>query len=399
MLVLTILARYEAVVPGGTFDITPRQGQQKPQKRRFLVERVEPGNATAEAIHALSYFDYRSKVAVSDSSSVPSAPRQCSLDFRISAERIGGLQKELEQLNKRLSTFNGNSRRVRLPVQMRRHGAIMLHGLEGTGKSLLLQRLAQAPWATVINIDESIIGQYMGQGQASLRKLFTRAISNQPSLVIIDKADALVGKHDSEQQGMAVNLVPALATELEKVRDYEVMVVAATNRPNDIDKTLRTPSRFRYEIELPIPDVNARTQILKIHLDKGKDSPDQLCEIIGERTHGFVGSDLESLCGAALERAVDRYMSVKEPNEIPEEKPKSSDTEEKTLKAEAGGVEVSLEDFEAALLEIRPTAMREVFFENPKVKWTDVGGSEEVKKALYKVVERPFKVYRFLPVL
>ena len=279
-----------------------------------------------------------------------------------------------------------------LPLQMRRHGAILLHGLEGTGKSLLLQKLAQIPWCAVVNVDESVIGQYVGQSQASLRKLFTRAISNQPSLVIIDKVESLAGKHDAEKQGVAINLAPALAAELEKARDHEVMVVATTNRPNDIDKTLRTPSRFRYEIELPIPDVYARTEILKIHLDKDKASPDQLCETIGERTHGFVGSDLEALCGAALERAVDRYMNVEEPNGAFEDKQKPSEAEEKALEIENSNVEVLLGDFEAALLEIRPTAMREVFFETPKVKWADIGGSEDVKKALYKVVERPFKV-------
>ena len=391
--VLIILARFEAIVSGGTFDITPRRGQQKPQKRRFLVERVEPGNDTAEAHNStLSYFDYKSKVAISDSSSVPIAPKQGSQSFHITADRVGGLQKQLEQLNKRLAAFNSDLRRMRLPPYMRRHGAVLLYGLEGTGKSLLLQKLAQNPWKVVIHIDETVVGNHVGQSQASLRKLFARAIANQPSLVVIDRLELFAGKQDSEQQGITANLVSSLAAELEKVRDREVMVVAATTRPNDIDKSLRTPSRFRYEIELSIPDVNARIEILKIHLDREKFSPNELCEAIGERTHGFVGSDLEALCEAALEKAVDRYINEVGQDIKPEHKFNPAEIEEGASYIDSKDFDVVLDDFETALLDIRPTAMREVFFETPKVKWTDIGGSEDVKRALYKIVERPFKV-------
>ena len=391
---LTALGRFDAMIAGGTFDITFRRSLAVSKRRRYMIERIEPQNTADDSQGQLYYFDYNSKIVISnDSTQLRQTEKE--RNFKINAECIGGLQKQLDWLNKRLKVFNSNNKRLRLPSHMRRNGAILLYGLEGTGKSLLVQKLAQLPWSSVISIDESVLGQYMGQSQASLRKLFARAIANQPSLVIIDKVESLAGKRDIEQQNGS-SLASALAAEFDKVREHQVLVVAATNKPNDIDKSLRTPGRFRYEVELPVPDVNARIEILKVHLNKDKTCVDQVCDIIGEKTHGYVGSDLGALCETAIERAIDRYTEVETTDSVPTSE--STDInlinhqDEDNADKEEDVLRLHLEDFNAALLEIRPTAMREVFFEAPKVKWSDIGGSENIRKAFSKVVERPFKV-------
>ena len=319
--------------------------------------------------------------------------------FVVSDEGVGGLHKQLQQLNKRLDALNVDWTRIGVPLQYRRNGSILLHGPEGTGKSLVLKKLSEAPWNKVFTIDESILSQYVGQSQTALRKLFGEAFKHQPSLVIIDGMDAVAGRRTREISP-AATLAPALAAELDKIRDTQVVVVAATNRLTDIDRSLRTPGRFRYEIEIPVPDVSSRIEILKVLQQKNRHEADPISENIGERTHGFVGSDLEALYENALERAIDRYMYPKNSNshtisgdtnhhadETASEATRTGSSSQETL-----SFEVRLDDFESSLLEIRPTAMKEIFLETPKVRWTDIGGSDEVKRALYRVTERPFKV-------
>jgi AAA family ATPase len=392
----------DAIVPGGTFDVVTRRGHLRGPKRRFLVERIEPPLAHVEPSHLLYFYDFQSKVQVMDASSAAVNGRPPPRTFSISDQGVGGLQKQIQLINKRLDALNTDHDRIAVPLKFKRNGSVLLHGPEGTGKSLLLKKLSNAPWHKVFTIDESIFSQYVGQSQTALRKLFGEAFKHQPSLVIIDRLEAIAGKSDRDHSRGA-HLASALATELEKIHHTKVVVVAATNCLSDIDKSLRTPSRFRYEIEIPVPDARARTEILKVLQDKSISEPDAVSEIIGERTHGFVGSDLEALYENALERALDRCIYANRrastevngdanhhPDEGASEITRFAHSSQETLV-----FEVRLEDFEASLLEVRPTAMKEIFLETPKTYWSDIGGSEDVREALYRVTERPFKVSRW----
>ncbi len=386
-------------MPGGTFDIVPRRGHLRGPKRRFLVEKLEPPRAHFETAEFLYYFDYKSKVTIMDASALAVSGRTQSRHFAIDSEGVGGLSKQIQQLSKRLDAFNLDNRRSSVPASFKRSGAVLIYGPEGTGKSLLLKKLANAPWDKVVTVDESVLGQYVGQSQTALRKLFADAAKHQPSLVIIDKLEAIAGKRERDSPAFG-SLVPALATELDKVKDMQVLVVAATSRLDEIDKSMRTPGRFRYEIEIPVPDANSRIEILKILQQRDNDASDALSERIGERTHGFVGSDLEALYENALERAIDRYVAGGDSTYSRTNGHVSHDFDDGASdltringSSESSlSIEVTQADFEAALLEVRPTAMKEVFLETPNVKWSDIGGSERAKRALYKVTERPFKV-------
>ncbi|KAG9975153.1 AAA-domain-containing protein, partial [Aureobasidium melanogenum] len=229
----------------------------------------------------------------------------------------------------------------------------------------------------------------------------------------MDNLEAIAGTQ--QRDFTASNLAPALVAELDRLRNTHVLVVAAAHNPNDIDKSLRTPGRLRYEIEIPIPDMRARIQILKVM--QGETGTAELAETIGERTHGFVGQDLEALFNNALEHALDRYQETTT-NWLPIQRTGDDDDSQRTLvngmqncsiidrprtsdtdDTDDGDLQVTLADYEKALLEVRPTAMREIFLETPKVLWSDIGGSGDVKKTLNEVVEWPLKFEQHMQAL
>jgi transitional endoplasmic reticulum ATPase len=159
----------------------------------------------------------------------------------------------------------------------------------------------------------------------------------------------------------------------------KVIVIAATNRPNAIDPALRRPGRFDREIELKVPDKKGRLEILQIHsrnmpLAEGVD-----IERFAAISHGFVGADLEYLCKEAGMKAIRRVL--------PELK-----LEEERLNYETlSKLQVTMSDFEKALKDVQPSALREVFLETPNVKWAEIGGLESVKKELQEAIEWPLR--------
>ena len=166
----------------------------------------------------------------------------------------------------------------------------------------------------------------------------------------------------------------------------EVVVIAATNRPNAIDEALRRGGRFDREIEIGIPDMNGRLEILQVHTRgmpltdelKGNNDTEGKLKTIAGRTHGFVGADLSSLCKEAAMHALRKILpQINIDEEIPIE------VRDK--------LEISTHDFEEAFKNIEPSAMREVFFEVPQVKWNDIGGLNSIKQELVEAVEWPLK--------
>ncbi|MDE1853690.1 MAG: AAA family ATPase [Thaumarchaeota archaeon] len=162
-----------------------------------------------------------------------------------------------------------------------------------------------------------------------------------------------------------------------------------TNRPNAIDPALRRPGRFDREIEIKVPDKRGRLEILQIHtrhmpLEQGDDKQGDTDKIVDVEklaavTHGFVGADLEYLCKEAAMKTLRRNL----PDIKLEEDRLSPETLDKLI--------VTMEDFEGALKDVMPSAMREVYLETPDIKWNDIGGLDGVKKELQEAVEWPLK--------
>jgi transitional endoplasmic reticulum ATPase len=159
----------------------------------------------------------------------------------------------------------------------------------------------------------------------------------------------------------------------------KVIVIAATNRQNAIDPALRRPGRFDREIEIKVPDKNGRLEILQIHTRNMPLEADVDQKRIAAVTHGFVGADLEYLCKEAAMKCLRRVL------------PELNLEEEKLAPETLDKLIVTQNDFEQAIKDVMPSAMREVFLESPDVKWEDIGGLEGVKRELQEAVEWPLK--------
>ncbi|KAB2576495.1 ATPase family gene 2 protein [Lasiodiplodia theobromae] len=390
------LCSVDMVLPGGTFAATVSRGPRPGIKNRYMVERVEP--PTEEPLipyvcNAATEVQLLSKDEVVEVAEAE--PREAPV-FKVNSDGIGGLHKQILELNERLANITNELRRRKYPYLLKRATGVLLYGPEGTGKSLLLRKLSEAPWRKVITVDEPL-GSTAEKSQSALRKCFEEAKAAQPSIIVFDKLEAFAPRTD-ENGASKSSLARCIAAEMQKLETARVLVVGATTRLVDVDASLRTPELFADEIEVPVPDAKARIEILKVLQEKEWPVSDQTAENIGGRTHGFVGRDLAALYKKALKRACDKYFEQDSRNE-PNGAITSLDAEQQQHGPEQGepgesnqiATAVSLADFEDALLQVRPTAMNEVFLETPKVRWSDIGGSDSVKAALQEVTEWPFK--------
>ncbi|KAI9873840.1 MAG: AAA+-type ATPase [Pleopsidium flavum] len=367
----------------------------KDSRRTFTINTINGSPDSPDIFH----FIGSSRVCLQSLASSSSTQRS-DHGLEISNTGIGGLDRQLRQLNERLAAYNTGHRRLKMPSwYRRRRGAILLHGPTGTGKSLILEKIASAPWHKVLFFDSLILGPNVSDGVAAVRKVFAEAHRYQPSVIIVDQLETIASKTGFSDGTRGASMVWAIRQELDRIGDSKVLFIAATRRLTGIDESLRVPGRLEFEIEIPIPDANARIEILKVLHGLPTAALDARLERLGERTHGYVGADLMALLQLAADKAEARYLQVSHPEEVhsllvngnqnqTDTPPEPSKEDEETL------VTVTETDLDEALTEIRPTAMREVFLEAPKVRWSDIGGQHKVKQNLKEAVEWPFKYPR-----
>lgn len=157
----------------------------------------------------------------------------------------------------------------------------------------------------------------------------------------------------------------------------QVVVIGATNRPNTIDPALRRAGRFDREIDIGVPDKDGRFEILRIHTKNMKLAPDVDLESVANGTHGFVGSDLQSLCTEAAMQCVREKMDL-------------IDIDADTIDAEVlDSMAVTNDHFKFAQGKANPSSLRETTVEIPNVTWEDIGGLEEVKRELREMILYP----------
>ncbi|MEM3079424.1 MAG: AAA family ATPase, partial [Thermoproteota archaeon] len=224
-----------------------------------------------------------------------------------------------------------------------------------------------------------IMSKFYGESEARLREIFQQAQQNAPSIIFIDELDAIAPKREEVGGEVERRVVAQLLALMDGLKTRgEVIVIGATNVPNMIDPALRRPGRFDREIEIGVPDKQGRLEILQIHTRSMPLDKDVDLKKLAEITHGYTGADLAALCREAAMKALRRYLpEIKLDERIPQ-----SVLEKMVVKAE---------DFMNAFKEITPSAMREVYVEVPTVRWSDVGGLEEIKRRLRETVELPIK--------
>jgi len=307
-----------------------------------------------------------------------------SADFtrvsRVTYEDIGGMRNIIERVRELIELP------LKYPELFRRLGieppkGVLLYGPPGCGKTLLAKAVANEIDAYFIAINgPEIMSKFYGESEARLREIFEEAKKHSPSVIFIDEIDAIAPKRDEvvgEVERRVVAQLLALMDGLESRGD--VIVIAATNRPHAIDPALRRPGRFDREIEIPLPDKQGRFEILQIHTRNMPLAKDVDLIKIAEITHGYTGADLAALAKEAALNALRRYIPKIDlsKNELPTELLDS--------------IEVTMDDFIHALNEIVPSGLREIYIEVPEVKWSDIGGLDEVKQQLREVVEWPLK--------
>jgi transitional endoplasmic reticulum ATPase len=298
----------------------------------------------------------------------------------ISYEDIGGLRNEIVKVREMIELPMKHPELFeRLGIQAPK--GVLLHGPPGTGKTLLAKAVANETNAHFISLSgPEIMSKYYGESEERLREIFNEAEKNAPSIIFIDEIDSIAPKREEVTGEVEKRVVAQLLALMDGMQSRgKVVVIAATNRPNALDPALRRPGRFDREIVIGVPDQAGRLEILQVHtrgmpLAEGVD-----LQKLASSTHGFVGADLESLAKEAAMRSLRRVL------------PKI-DLEKESIPAEVlNKIIVTMDDFQGALTEVEPSAMREVLVEVPDIHWSDVGGLKEVKSDLEESIEWPLK--------
>lgn len=370
----------------------------------------------------------------------------------VTYEDIGGIQDSVKKVREMIELpLRHPELFERLGVEPPK--GVLLYGPPGTGKTLLAKAVANEAGAHFISLaGPEIMSKWYGQSEENLRRVFEEAQKYAPSIIFIDEIDAIAPKREEVTGEVERRVVSQLLTLMDGLKSRgRVIVLAATNRPNALDEALRRPGRFDREIEIGVPDKNGRKEILKIHTRNMPLSDGVELDALADKTYGYVGADLAALAREAAMSVIRRNMEeIKAKEEYlpklieiardynirsqkdlanaikavteklqklqkeagtanPQKRMQRQEIMEEAPEEDARQAEirklsdtlsvlriieklyVNMNDFNSALLFVQPSAMREVLIEVPKVKWSDVGGLEEVKQSLKEAVEWPLE--------
>ncbi len=298
----------------------------------------------------------------------------------VTYDDIGGMGQTIDQLREMVELP------LRYPELFQRLGVdppkgVLLHGPPGTGKTRLARAVANESDAEFFLINgPEIMGSAYGESEKRLREVFEEATKASPSIVFIDEIDSIAPKRGQVSGEAEKRLVAQLLTLMDGLESRaNIVVIAATNRPEAIDEALRRPGRFDREIVVGVPDERGRREILGIHT-RGMPLADNVeLNELSRTTYGFVGADLAALTREAAIEAVRRIMP-------------RIDLSEGTIPPEVlDSLSVTRDDFLEALKRVQPSAMREVMVQAPTVRWDDVGGLDDAQIRLKEGVELPLK--------
>ncbi|SPO32668.1 related to AFG2 - ATPase of the CDC48/PAS1/SEC18 (AAA) family [Ustilago trichophora] len=336
--------------------------------------------------------------------------------------KLGGLDHQIAEI-KTLIEMPLMSPEIFIQYGLKPPKGVLLYGPPGTGKTSLARAVAAATGSSYLTINgPELSSAFHGETESKLRNIFKEARRKSPCIIIIDEIDALAPRREGgtgeganadgagEVERRVVAQLLTLLDGMEEADDDQdgvqrddaerfgqddgndvvarskitkaparIVILAATNRPNAIDPALRRPGRLDREIEIGIPTAAARGDIIRTLIRPVPHdlTPEQINDL-ANRTHGYVGADLSALIREAGMRAVRRTFARRQSAHDGLEAQIQSislESVEHQNSGEAALDKVNAGDLQAALSLVRPSAMREIFLEPPKVFWSDIAGS------------------------
>lgn len=287
----------------------------------------------------------------------------------VSLAGIGGLTSVVQDLRELVELPLKRPELLRM-LGLEPTTGVLLVGPPGTGKTLTARALAKELNVNYIAIvGPEVMGKYYGEAEARLRKIFDKAARSAPCIIFIDEIDALAPDRAKVEGELEKRLVAQLLGLMDGfAKTKGVVVLAATNRPDQLDAALRRPGRFDREVQFRVPDRTGRLEILQILTRAMPLSESVDLDTIADLSVGMVGADLKALCQKAAYTALRRLMPAYN-GPAPSR------------------MSVTQSDFLQAIKQIKPAVLRSVEVETPKVAWEAIGGLETVKQTLQESVE------------
>ncbi|TVY48368.1 putative AAA domain-containing protein [Lachnellula occidentalis] len=291
---------------------------------------------------------------------------------------------------------------------------VLLHGPPGCGKTMIANAFAAEIGVSYIPLSApSLVAGMSGESEKKIREVFDEAKKLAPCLVFIDEIDVIMGKRESAQREMEKRIVAQMLTcmddmALEKTGGKPVIIIAATNRPDSLDPALRRAGRFNKEINLGVPNEQAREKIFRALTKKLALPEDFGYRALAKLTPGFVGADLNDVVSVASTEAMQRMMAIIK-QRAESENGMDIDIEAtpsatppailitRSLVAHAGenpsdgDFNVTYQDFLTAIPKVQPSAKREGFATIPDTTWAHIGAMHKARKQLQMAIVEPIK--------
>ncbi|KAK0748703.1 hypothetical protein B0T21DRAFT_278084 [Apiosordaria backusii] len=233
------------------------------------------------------------------------------VDMNVDFSQVGGLQGHIDQL-KEMVTLPLLYPELFTRFHVTPPRGVLFHGPPGTGKTLLARALANSVGhggrkiSFYMRKGADALSKWVGEAEKQLRLLFEEARRTQPSIIFFDEIDGLAPVRSSKQEQIHASIVSTLLALMDGMDGRgQVIVIGATNRPDNIDPALRRPGRFDREFYFPLPDLESRLSILNIHTKDWGISP-AFKRALAENTKGYGGADLRALCTEAALNAIQR---------------------------------------------------------------------------------------------